>query len=438
MMMFTNKRNAAWIGSQILARDGFGLAAISFPVNRNAFRLEAGDLFKFSYSPYNISNMVCRIIKIREEDLETENIIIDAAEDINYISSSVTLLPSSGKAVTPDYTLTPLTHATVVETPYIISGGGPLAVIPLAAREKGLELGYLLYMSVDDGASYNQIAIIPTYNPFGTLASNYPASTYTIDDDLGFQIDFTNDDVNIIQTITRTQLCGGTNLALLGNEIISFQTITPVSNSRYVLTGIYRGRFDTEKIDHLAGEDFFFIGLNNFRSTKDTEIISGTSRKFKLVPYSSKYSDEIANASEIPLTINGRGKTPYKSANLEAGKKLAEENPTYTDDIVLNWDPRLRGDGAGIGSEVFDINYAPVADSASGYEGYFRIKIYVGGNLVRTTDSIADFTWTYTSAMNIADNGSLPNEVVLMVSNYRNESGYEYESDPAEIIVTLE
>lgn len=424
MMMFTNKANAAWIGSRILSRDGYGLATINFPANRKVFRLEVGDLFKLTYVPYRISNMVCRISRIREEDLETEDIIVDVIEDIDYLSNPVTLLPSSGRAITPDYALTPLTHVDVIETPYIMSGG-PLEVIPLAAREKGTELGYYLYMSIDGGLSYTKIAVVPTYNPYGSLVAEYSTSTYTIDDDYGFQIDFSNEDVDIIQTIVRSQLFGDTNLALLGSEIVSFQTVTPVSGNRYIFSGINRGRFDTKKVDHSIGESFFFTGSSNFRSIRHDEIVAGASRKFKIVPYSSKYMDEIADASVISLDIGGRAKKPYIPINFLAnGSSYASR---YSDDITLTWSPRYRSKGAGIGTPG-----VVLADTLR--EGLFEIEVWVSGSKVRTASDIDAVTWTYTEAMNIEDNDPLADEVTFKILNYRVEGGVTYSSDQESVV----
>ena len=434
-MLFTNPTNANWMNARMLQRNGYALATISFPANRDIFRLQVGDLFKLNYSPYNIFNMVVRVIHIEESNLESEEITITVLEDIDYLSNSVVLTTAESKAkITSDIPID-LTHVKVINAPYI-SAGDYVAIIPLAARELQIELGYALYMSVDDGVSYNHLSNITTYNVFGTLVNEYPEKTYQIDDGPGILIEFTNSDVNRISSISRARLCGFDNMALLGDELISFQTITPVSGFIYRLTGVYRGRFDTEIQNHEIGTEFYFLGGNILSYVENSEIISGSTRKFKLVPFTASKTASVADATAIPLLITGRAKIPYRPSNLDANGDYPDESPTYETDIVLTWDPRLRGDGAGFGSEVFDINEAPIA-GVSGYEGYFRVKVYVNDILVRTTSSIADFTWTYTSAMNIIDNGALASSVTLRVTNYRVESGYEYESTYTEIDVTL-
>ena len=437
MMMYTNDKNANWIAQRLLQRAGYAFATISFPANRNIFRLEVGDLFKLNYSPYGITGMVVRIVQIEEDNLDSENITVSVIEDVDYISESAVLTTSVCKSCHPNKRLELLESVKVINAPYHVIGN-KTAIIPLVGRASQFAIGYYLYMSIDGGISYIRIATLSSYCVCGSLVDAYGRHTYQIDDGPGIQIDFVNSDANVIDAITRSGLCGFANVALLGNEIITFQTITPILgySLRYQISGIYRGRLDTEQKNHPEGEDFYFISNTNFVAIENENILPGTVRYFKVVPYSGSTTGNLSDAVAFRLDITGRAKIPYYPINLDANGDYLDESPTYSIDVVLTWDPRLRGDGAGLGSEVFDVNYAPVA-GVSGYEGYFRVKVYVNDVLVRTTSAIADFTWTYTELMNITDNGALAPSVTLRVTNYRVESGYEYESAYAEITVTL-
>ena len=70
-----------------------------------------------------------------------------------------------------------------IEAPYVLSGGAT-QIIPLACRESALDAGFYVYMSVDDGASYNMIATSTNLQPYGTLQADYNI-TYTIDEITG-------------------------------------------------------------------------------------------------------------------------------------------------------------------------------------------------------------------------------------------------------------
>jgi len=128
----------------------------------------------------------------------------------------------------------------------------------------------------------------------------------------------------------------------------------------------------------------------------------------------------------------------YPASNLKADGRITAY-ATYTGDIVLTWSPAMRGKGAGIGDPDSVIDASPT------WEGYFKIKVYAhdtiipSGNLVRTTEDIDATTWTYTAAMNLSDNVTLPDYVTFVLTNYRiSIAGIEYESLSVAITVKKE
>ena len=432
LMMFSKPKNALWAADRALKGEAYPLANITLPVNRDQFRLEPGDLFKFNYSKRGISNMICRVQGISEEGLEdSENIVINAIEDIDYISTQMGVGGVGGIGIVESTELDDLVNVNVIEANYVSIGEG-IAIIPIASKELGIEVGYLLYMSIDGGTSYTKIAQVAVWGVYGTLVADYPIDTYQIDDQVGFEVEFDapSTELDKMQTVSRAALLLGTNMALLGDEVISFQTVTPVTATKYKLEGIYRGRFDTVREAHSAAEDFYFIGTEHWVPITHSNIIAGVTRKFKLVPYSMDSVAEISDATELSLTINGRAMTPYMPINLKAeGQGI---NPTYSSDIDLTWSVRKRGTGAGIGDAD------TVTDASPIWEGFFEVEVWVASALVRTVTAINDDEWTYTSGMNITDNGSLASIVVFKLLNYLETGGITYESDQAEIIVTKE
>jgi len=418
MGMFNDPVNVAWIADRILKREAWPLAQIGFPANRNVFRWDPGDLFLLNYTPYSISGMVCRVANISEGDAESEEITVSAEEDIEYLSSAMDFTAVEGDPDVRDTSVTALTAVDVVEAPYVLAGAA-LKVMAITGKEKGTELGYLIYMS-DDGATYTKIAGASAYTPYGTLDADYGTDTYGIDDETGFNITFSaKSNVASIETISRKKLFEGTHLALLGSEIISFQTITPVSGTTYKLENIFRGRLDTEKTGHSAGEDFWILDSSLFGLVESPDLLPGQTRYFKLVPYNSASFGELSDASAVTLAITGRALIPYKPINLQAdGQGI---RPVYTggDDIVLTWRARIRG------ADWADFeNTAPAT-----IEGYFKMEVYVSAALVRTTEGISDVTWTYTNAMNVSDNGAAADSIEFRISNYSDESGRRYTSD---------
>ena len=344
LMMFCSPDNASWAAETGLKEQSYPVAELSFPANRSVFRLEPGDSFVLNYAPYAISGMVCRVVKIQEESLESERITVSAREDVNYIARSVFGPGPVGLAEKPDQTLSlaPLTCVKVAEAPYVLAGA-KVAITTMAGRVSGTETGYEIYMSVDGGSSYGKIGYQTTFNPCGTLVSDWPPASYSHGrypyqvglaadvkpEEVGFQVDIAVD-ATLIETITRDLLFTGRNMSLLGDELISFQTITPVGgfSDRYEMTGVYRGRIDTLRQTHLAGTRFMFVGSGFFNYLENPEITVGATRHFKFVPYNAKAIGDISEATAIPITIGGRAKKPYLPWNFMANQGAFR--PVYT------------------------------------------------------------------------------------------------------------
>jgi hypothetical protein len=424
---FTENRNAVWAGRQQLRKASYPYAMITFSANRKAFQLKVGEVFRFSYAPYNISNMVCRVLLKEEESIESESIKITAMEDIFSVALAVEEYTDPDDFTQPgvNFGALPFLIVDAFEAPFALRED--LEVVPLAVRRSLNDMGALVHLSIDGGASYFLLNEVGNIQPYGTLAvAAYSADTYPLDEGPGFYVDFADaDEAAKIETVSWADVFSAAkNNALMGNEIITFKTFTPVTATRYLVSDIVRGRFDTYRMDHAVGEVFWFIG-SNIESVKDAEITPGVTRQFKLVPYNARTAGDVAEAEAVSLALTGRAYTPYIPSNFCAnGSSFAAR---YTDDIVLTWSARYRGGGAGLGIPG-DIL------ASSSIEGLFRVEVYVGGSLVRTEVALDVTTWTYTEAMNLSDNGHLPSEVIFKLSNYRDlESGEFYESAQAEV-----
>lgn len=427
MAFYQLPRNATWIGYRILAIESYPIATLQFPANRNVFELEVGDPFIPVYSPYQLTGKVFRIMRIEEESPESEKINIFAIEDVHYLSSEVNIVPGMGKGTRRDMSIEPLDYIGIAEAPYWISPDD-IKITTLAGRKGSTEVGYLALMGLDS-ASYSQIAVVTSFTPHGFLVAEYP-ETIMVDDVVGFEVDFTHSSgPEVIQTISRTELFAGRNMALIGMELICFQTFTPVSGNRYRIEGIVRGMYDTSRLKHLAGEQFWFLGISRFGLVANANLLYGSERFFKYNPYNLFNNAGEENALETSLIFSGRAWKYLKPSDLYANGFHA--HATYEDDVVLEWYPRKRDSGAGHGLATV-VTDAPLAES---FEGSFQVKVFFNEELVRTVDDIEDVTWTYTEAMNNDDNGGPAARLLFEVRNAREFNGLTLYSPPERIAV---
>ncbi len=489
--LFTDIEAASWAAQRILAELSYPLARVTLTVNRKAFRLCPGDLFILNYTPYNIQNMVMRVISIEEEGLSSEKLKVKAIQDIEYVANIPSIVGAESLAEMLDFSIVPLNHVRVEEPPYVIYEQ-PNTIVPIAAREKGTETGALVYGSVDGGNSYKQIGYITTFSVYGKLTSNLTPSSTSFTVDIPLDADYLSSNPNAF--IEKT------NLLLIGSEIICFENITPVEDTEteYEISGLHRGLFDTAVQDHLAGSDMF--SLDGLDRIQWASLQAGNEYYFKIVPYNGCNVGNISDAIAIPLLFRNRSLCPRSVINLKANG--ASSNATYHDDIVLTWDPRVRwsdeiptaleycdglfmvgvyaGDRNSILNESFTSQYdtpvqlahqkviegSVVVTSTDGNTTYtegtdYTIDYPAGAITVLSTGSMADNTeyyisydytqnynlvrtattnsddpffnqWTYTEQMNTEDNGELAGYIIFRVYDFIDDTRI---SDPTEIEV---
>jgi hypothetical protein len=424
LILFGTEHNAQWAASRALRRASFPFREGQIEMHHSAFKSKVGDLIKISIPQYSIVDMVCRVMKIGFGDLLSEDLIIDWIEDPDYAVSQSVIPSIQTYAPAIDWSVEELDPVYILDAPYDFVGE-EIKLLPLVGRKKGTEVGFELYISHDGGSSYIRKDTYQSYCIHGTLVEaithHYPTIT---DKQRYITIDCTIPAEALgISTINRTALFANYNQAVLINgdnygEIIAFQTVVPddTVDGRIHLTGLIRGKFDTMIRDWEVGTDFFFLRPAAIAAFSDSTFFLGAEKYFKLLPYNNKFQLTLAETSGVSHTITGRGKAPFPVSNLQANDNGLDdigEKPPYSTDIVLTWSPAVRSGGAGLGSPDIVVDGDPTT-----YEGLFEVEVWVASVKVRTASAIAALTWTYTEAMNLADNTSLASEVQFRVSNY--------------------
>lgn len=192
-----------------------------------------------------------------------------------------------------------------------------------------------------------------------------------------------------LSSVTELAMLNGANTAVVGNEIIQFQTATLVSGKRYTLSNLLRGRLGTEHyIDsHTIGEQFIFLDATVKRIDVGLTLF-GLLRHYKGVTIGGVLDD----ALEQEFTYSGNCLKPYSVVH--------PEGEYSSNDIVLSWVRRTRLNG-----DWKDGIEVPLSETSESYE----VDIMDGETVLRTLTSSTP-TVTYTQAQQSADfgSGSLP------------------------------
>lgn len=191
------------------------------------------------------------------------------------------------------------------------------------------------------------------------------------------------DATDTIASVTELQMLSGSNLALIGDEIISFQTVTDNGDGTYTLSNLLRGRYgsDWATNTHTAGERFVLLDLDRLQfvdyGVADMDVL----KYFRAQSLDSNYMGEAKQ-----LTCELRNMMPLSPQHI-AGSRDASNNLTIT--CIRR--TRTFGDWA-------DLADVPLSETTEAYE----IDVYDGATVVRTI-SVTVETASYTAAQQTSD-----------------------------------
>lgn len=254
--------------------------------------------------------------------------------------------------------------------------------------------GSIVYRSDDDGVSYQQIAITGEPSIIGT-ATNIPGgATPNI-------FDYKNRLTVLVlggelESVTDLAVLNGANVAKIGNEIIQFKNATLISQNKYELTGLLRGRLGTEgAIDtHTEAETFVLLDSRLAKIDIPNSLI-GLGRKYKPVSIGSTLSQ----TTEQSFVYSAESLKPYSPVHIK-GMRDGSGN------LTVSWVRRTRMSG-----DWRDRVDVPLGEEKEEYE----IDIMNSGSVVRKV-IVSNLTQTiYSAAEQITDFGSVQSSVSVVI-----------------------
>lgn len=430
MMLFTRDSNARWGAGQVIRTTSIPLRLLEMKMDRRGIFFPPGENFRYKSDKYGITKeTVFRVLSVREGNLDKEEYTVNAIEDANYLASLVVVDEADREGSRINPFLVDIQNADILEAPYSMVGQ-EMYLVPLIGRKNGNETGYHLYMS-NDGSSYSKQASVSSFVTAGCLAATLNNSLADLDNTNTLKVDFFYDqDAQDITSISRADLIAGKNLAVLVNgatqEIIGFENITPdgAVTGRYSMTNLYRGRYDTDTYQWPSNSKFYYIGTAP-PLVHMPALVKGNTRYFKFIFYNTLKAGDISAADAIQKQIVGRAWTPYQPGGFRANN--ASENtpggPVYTSGISLQWNPEIRGTGAG--RQDPDV----VVDSEPTWEGFFEVVGLISGATAFTDTAINAATAAYTEGeIKSWNGGTLPSQITFKLTNYITTDGVKYQS----------
>jgi hypothetical protein len=198
-----------------------------------------------------------------------------------------------------------------------------------------------------------------------------------------------------LSSLDELSVLNGGNAGLLGNEIIQWQTATPIDASTWELSLLLRGRKGTEwaSASHASGERFVLIESATWRRYAMDSAHLHSTRYWKGVTVGA-----LLTATGYQSFINsGKGLKCYAPVRL-AGTRDGANN------LTLTWLRRTR-----IGGEWNDLTDVPLGETAELYD--LEVLDAPGGAVLRTVAGLSSATYTYTATDQTSD-GITPGDSV--------------------------
>ena len=211
-------------------------------------------------------------------------------------------------------------------------------------------------------------------------------------------------------SVSYSAFLGNAQLAIIGDEIVSFRSATLNSDGTYTVRGFLRGRRGSEYVmgSHAIGDRFVLVDTSTMIRVADTSASIGLPRLYRAV------SSGLSTATPQSFTNTGAGLKPYAVVHVSGGR--------YADgSVLISWVRRSRTNG-----EWRDGVEVPLSETSEAYE----LEIW---NSARTTrlralSGISSPSVVYSAAQQVTDFGSLQGAIAVSVFQLSSVVGRGYEA----------
>jgi len=329
----TNSDDAAKIAARDLMVLSSPLRVLKMKVNRKAWNLNIGGVFKFSWAKHQAVDVVFRVGHVDFGELLDGTITVDAIEDVFARTSNVYLGSQANLWSSPNTTPVPLTYQSVLTASYWdIANNGFVNLDTLDDLDEylmtfgyvniGDYYGYRINVSPDGAGTYIETGSGPS-SPYCTLASTISAGATVIPYQNG---------ANMAKAVA-----GGKHYIYLDGECMRIDSIDTVNHE--ITVG--RGCIYSVPKQHTSGAVILFPTVGAGWETLDQVHTAGEDLDVKLLPKTSLGTLPIASATQINVTVDERSVLPYPAAHLLINS-VYNATDVNTATVTVDWSGRNR------------------------------------------------------------------------------------------------
>lgn len=367
-----------------------GLAKGVFIANRKASLLNIGDVIRFSWPPYGITEMAMRVARLSYGELADGAVRVECVQDVFGLPQSVYSAPPPTGWTEPVSAPRACPYQTLYEAPYwsvikdftgesqsLLSDIGELdgLVAACGARSNSDAYGF-------EAKAYNagtfQTKGFGIFTPTAVLTGALPQSA-------------TNGTVGVTGGIDLEDVEANT-LAVVDGEWVKVTAVNLVAQT----VTLERGLLDTVPTAHTVGARLWFVEGRRFYITP--EYVQGENARVKLLPRTAKGTLSESAATELNLTLAKRFIRPYCPGNVLV--KGLRYPTVITGELSFSWATRNRQSQTAYLVLQTEGSITPEAGQTT------TVRLYNENNsLVKTLTGLTATTYTWTLAQEATDSG---------------------------------
>ncbi len=305
---------------EIMKHESFPGANLTFKTNMKCARLNVGHIVRINHSRYGLEGVDYWITRKDVSEIDRNELTFQAEQVTSKLFDDGYVDSGDPEWEPPDYQPQALLHQAIFELPYNSSFGRYPAFVLLAQRRTAYENGFVVLVSIN-GTDYTNLGTVGTFSQRGTLDEDYPSDTPAIDDEVGILYTPARNDP-VFGTISREALFSTPRIAIIGNEIIGFQSVTPEGESSYRLTGCMRGIYNTPAETHGAGSVIWLTTLadnvvGEGEYTTFGQVVPGSNFYTKMLPKVGAKVLNPADATAIHTVKAYKAAKPWPPCRVE-------------------------------------------------------------------------------------------------------------------------
>lgn len=386
----TSSSKARQIANTILYNAWNESTVLEFSLSHKYFYLEVGDLVTI------IKNGIDYIVRIKTINYQNDVMIIQAVEDDPTIYKQNIVGGKVEYSLTNTIATTTPSRLELLDIPLLRDQDDNVGIyLSVAGYTQNNWNGCQIYKSNDSGQSWN------AWSSSKTRAGIIGDCLTVLGD---FKAGYIFDEMNTVTVKTNSTLSSttasnvrsGSNIAVIGNELIGFKNATLIAENTYVLSGLLRGLQGTEREigNHKTSERFVLATLSNLYLEAYNLSEYELERDFKAATFNQLLSDAFVKTFKYEAVAY----KPYAPSHVGGGRD-SDGN------LFIKWKRRTRINGSWKnGTDV------PLGETLEAYS----IDIIKNGSVVRTINSNTQNA-QYTATQQIEDFGSVQSSINFVV-----------------------